>query len=123
MNTILWILQSLIAAVFLYSGVHKSIYSEQKLVASGQTGVEGLPAGLIYFIGVSEILGTIGIILPLLLHILPVLTGISAICLAVIMIPAAVIHYKRHEPKNVFTNCVLFLMCLFVAYGRAQLTN
>jgi uncharacterized membrane protein YphA (DoxX/SURF4 family) len=123
MNTTLWILQSFIAAIFLYSGVQKSIYSEQRLVAKGQTGVEGLPAGLIRFIGVSEILGTIGIILPLLLHILPILTTISAICFAVIMILAAIIHYKRHEPKNVFTNCVLFLICVFIVYGRAYLTN
>lgn len=123
MNTTLWILQSFTAATFLYSGVNKTIYSEQRLVAKGQTGVEGLPAGLIRFIGVSEILGAIGIILPLLLHILPVLTIISAIGFAVIMIPAAIIHYKRHEPKNVFTNCVLFLICVFIVYGRAYLIN
>jgi len=121
MNTILWILQSFIAAIFLYSGVQKTIYTEQKLVARGQTGVEGLQPGLIRFIGVSEILGTIGIILPLLLHILPVLTVISAIGFAVIMVPAAIIHYKRHEPKNVFTNCVLFVICAFIVYGRAFL--
>jgi uncharacterized membrane protein YphA (DoxX/SURF4 family) len=123
MNTALWILQSLIAAAFLYSGTQKSLYSEQKLVAIGQTGVEGLPIALIRFIGVSEILGTIGIILPMLLHILPILTTISAICFAVIMIPAAIIHYKRHEFRNVFNNCVLFLICVFVAYGRTYLAN
>jgi len=123
MNTILWILQLLIAAAFLYSGIQKSIYSEQKLVASGQTGVEGLPIALIRFIGISEILGTMGIILPLLLHILPVLTTIAAIGFAIIMIPAAVIHYKRREFKNVFTNCILFLTCIFIAYGRTYLTN
>jgi len=123
MNTILWVLQLLVAIVFLYSGTQKSIYSEQKLVASGQTGVEGLPIGVIRFIGISEILGTIAIILPLLLHILPVLTTIAAICLAAIMIPAAVIHYKRREFKNVLTNCILFLICVFIAYGRTYLTN
>jgi len=123
MNTILWVLQLSVAIVFLYSGTQKSIYSEQKLVASGQTGVEGLPIGVIRFIGISEILGTIAIILPLLLHILPVLTTIAAICLAVIMIPAAVIHYKRREFKNVLTNCILFLICVFIAYGRTYLTN
>jgi len=85
MNTLLWILQSIVAATFLYSGIQKSIYSEKKLVAIGQTGVEGLPIALIRFIGVSEILGTIGIILPLLLHILPVLTTVSAICFAAII--------------------------------------
>jgi uncharacterized membrane protein YphA (DoxX/SURF4 family) len=119
MNTALWIFQSLLAVLFLYSGIQKSIYSEQKLVAAGQTGVEGLPAGLIRFIGVSEILGTIGIILPMLLHILPILTIIAVIGFAVIMILAGIIHYKRHEPKNVLINCVIFLICLFIVYGRA----
>lgn len=121
MNTVLWILQSLVAIVFFYSGVNKSIYPEQKLVAKGQTGVDGLPAGLIRFIGISEILGAVGIILPLLLHIFPILTIISAICFAVIMIPAGIIHYKRHEPKNVLTNCVIFIMCVFIVYGRIYL--
>lgn len=123
MNITLWILQSIIAAIFLYSGVQKSIYSERILVAKGQTGVEGLSTGLIRFIGVSEILGTIGIIVPLLIHMLPILTIISAGCLAAIMVPAAVIHYKRHEPKNVLTNCIVFLICVFIVYGRAYLIN
>jgi hypothetical protein len=118
MNTILWIFQSLVAGLFLYSGVNKSIYSEQQLVAKGQTGVDGLPTGLIRFIGISEILGAIGVILPWLLHILPVLTIVSAVGFAVIMVPAAVIHYKRRELQNVLTNCVLFLMCVFICYGR-----
>ena len=122
MNTTLWIIQAIIAAIFLYSGVQKSIKSEQQLVAMGQTGVEDLPMGLIRLIGMAEILGTIGIILPQLLQIFPVLTVISAICFAFVMIPAALIHYKRHEPKNVFTNCVVFLMCIFVIYGRVYLS-
>lgn len=120
MNTTLWILQSIIAFAFMFSGINKSIFSEQKLVASGQTGVEGLPLPLIRFIGISEILGAVGIILPLLLNILPILTTVSAICLATIMIPAARIHFKRHEYKNVFINTIIFSTCLFIAYGRAS---
>jgi ABC-type uncharacterized transport system permease subunit len=118
MNTTLWILQSIIAFAFMFSGVNKSIFSEQKLVASGQTGVEGLPLRLIRFIGISEIFGAIGIIVPLLVNILPVLTIVSAICFALIMILAARIHYKRHEYKNVFINTIIFFICLFIAYGR-----
>lgn len=118
MNITLWALQSLLALTFLYSGVCKFIYSERKLVASGQTGVEGLPLPLIRFIGGSEILGSIGIILPFILHIFPILTSVSAACFALIMIPAAFIHFRRQEYKNVMTNCVLFFMSLFVAYGR-----
>lgn len=116
-------MQSLIAVTFMYSGVQKSLYSEQKLVASGQTGVEGLAPGLIRFIGISEIFGAFGIVLPLLLNTVPILTAISALCFACIMIPAAVIHYKRHEPKNVITNCILFFMCIFIAYGRLFISH
>ena len=123
MNTTLWILQSVIAFVFMYSGINKSIFSEKKLVASGQTGVEGLPLVLIRFIGISEIFGAVGIILPLLLHTIPILTAVSAICFAVIMIPAARIHYKRHEFKNVFINFIIFIVCIFIAYGRIAFTN
>lgn len=123
MNTTLWILQSLVAFTFIYSGISKSILSEKKLVANGQTGVEGLPLPLIRFIGISEIFGAIGIILPLLLNILPILTIISAICFAVIMILAARIHYKRHEYKSVFINIIIFLVCIFITYGRIVLTT
>ncbi len=121
MNTLLWVLQSLIAFIFMYSGINKSIVSEQKLVAKGQTGVEGLPLPLIRFIGISEIFGAIGIILPTLLHILPILAIISAICFAVIMVPAALIHYNRRENKNVLLNCTIFLVCVFIAYGRTYI--
>lgn len=121
MNAALWVLQSIIAIVFIYSGFNKSILSERQLVDKGQTGVEGLPLLLIRFIGISEILGAVGIILPLLLNILPVLTTISAICLAGIMIPAGIIHYKRTEYKNILTNVILFVVCLFIVYGRTFL--
>ena len=73
----LWVAQSLLAALFLFSGVMKSTRSEQQLIASGQTGVEGLPRSLIGFIGISEILGAAGLVLPLLSDVLPVLTPLA----------------------------------------------
>lgn len=118
MNTMLWSLQFITALIFMYSGINKSIFSEQKLVAKGQTGVEGLPLPLIRFIGISEIFGAVGLIVPWWTNILPVLTPIAAICFAVMMILAARIHYKRKEYKNVLTNGMIFLTCLFIAYGR-----
>lgn len=81
-------------------------------------GVEGLSNGFIKFIGVSEILGSIGAILPQLLDIYPILTPISLFCLASIMIPAGVIHYRRNELKNVALNTIIFIVCLSVAYFR-----
>ncbi len=76
-NTMLWVAQSLLAVLFLFSGVMKSTQSEQKLVASGQTGVEGLPRPLIRFIGISEILGAVGLVLPMLSNVMPGLTPLG----------------------------------------------
>ncbi len=122
MNTILWVLQAVAAATFIYSGINKSIFSIRKLVyEKGQTGVENLSISMVRFIGISEILGAIGLILPCWLNVLPGLTSVSALLLSIIMIPAAVIHYKRKEPKNVMTNVILFGICFFIAYGRMYL--
>lgn len=118
MNIAIWTLQGTIAIIFMYSGINKSIYSEQTLVSKGQTGVEGLPTRLIRFIGISEIAGATGLILPSILDIYPYLTSISALCLGLIMIPAAIIHYKRKEHQSVVVNVVILLVCLTIAYYR-----
>lgn len=123
MNIILWMLQSFVAFVFLYSGICKSYFPERKLVSMGQTGVEGLPLYFIRFIGIAEILGVTGLILPCPLSIYPVLTPASAIGLAFIMPFAATIHYKRKEYKAVLLNCIIFLLCLLIAYGRMFLKS
>lgn len=118
METILWICQGLLAFIFMFSGLNKAFLPEQKLVASGQTGVEGLHWLLIKFIGISEILGAIGVIVPWLIGIAPILTPISATGFCIIMLLAAPIHYKRKELRNVFINFVIFLISAFVAFQR-----
>jgi hypothetical protein len=120
MNTILWIFQGILSLAFLYSGLNKSILSQQQLIAKGQTGVVNLSAPVIRFIGISEVLGAIGIIVPWVTNIWPELTVVTAICFAVIMVLAAQIHYKLHEPRNVATNIVLLVLAVFVAYGRGR---
>lgn len=106
------------ALAFLYSGICKSALSKQQVIAKGQTGVVNMPTPVIRFIGISEILGAVGIIVPWLTNIWPVLTPVTAVCFAMIMVLAAPIHYKLHEPRNVATNIVLLTLSLFVAYGR-----
>ncbi len=118
MNILLWIGQCFLAATFLYSGICKSVFSEKELVAKGQTGVENLPILLIRFIGAMEIAGAFGITLPWLLNVLPVLTPISSLGFALIMVPAAIIHYKRGEYRNVLTNLVIFTVAVLIAFGR-----
>ncbi|HEU4555179.1 MAG TPA: DoxX family protein [Chitinophaga sp.] len=118
MNTLLWILQGFLALTFLYSGVCKSLLAEKTLVKMGQTGVEGLSPFFIKGIGISEILGATGLVVPEAFNIAPVLTPVSALCLALIMPFAAVIHYKRREYRSVVINVVVFCLCIFVAFAR-----
>jgi uncharacterized membrane protein YphA (DoxX/SURF4 family) len=118
MNTALWICQGFLGLVFLYSGICKALLPEQKLIGMGQTGVEGLAAPFIKFIGVSEILGVAGLLLPALLHATLVLTSIAAFCLGLIMMPAAIIHYRRGEKGTSIFNIFILLLCIWVGYQR-----
>lgn len=118
MSTLLWIAQGLLAAVFGYSGIMKSTQKRDKLVQIGQTGVASLSYPVIRFIGIIEILGAIGIIVPVAIGILPMLTPFSALGFAVIMIMAAPIHYKRGEYACVAFNIFLLLVSLVVMVLR-----
>lgn len=118
MNNILWISQIILAVTFLYSGINKSIFSEKQLITRGQTGVVGLSTATIKFIGITEILGSIGLILPWWTGIMPYLTPVAAICFAIVMVLAAPIHYRLKERKNVAVNIFLLAISLFVAWGR-----
>ncbi len=118
MDTLLWAAQSGLALLFFYSGLMKSTQPEQKLVAMGMTGVEHLPVPLIRFIGIAELLGVVGLLLPGLLHQWLLLTALAALCLGLIMLPAAVIHYRRGEFKAVALNGFVFVISLWVAYSR-----
>jgi hypothetical protein len=119
MNIALWIAQCLLAIVFTVSAVMKGTWDLDRLVKSGQTGVQGLPLPLVRFIAFAEICGVLGLILPWATGIVPVLTVAAAVGLGVIMTLAAVVHTRLHEPKNVATNVVLFAICAFVAVGRS----
>ena len=118
MNVALWICQILLTLVFGYSGLMKSTKTEKELVAMGQTGVENLSPKLIQFIGVMELLGVAGIILPRLSGILPILTPLAAIGFAVIMVLAAIVHFRRSEKKTVLLNLLILVLSAFVALGR-----
>jgi len=119
MNILLWILQAFLALTFLYSGICKSLLNEKALVKKGQTGVAGLNTWFIKFIGIAEILGAAGLLVPTAFNIMPFLTPIAALCLALIMPFAARIHYKRKELRSMAINVVVFCFCIFVAWGRA----
>jgi len=118
MHITIWILQGLMAFVFIFSGINKTYFDEQTLVRKGQTGVEGLPSWLIKFIGIAEILGALGLILPMLLNKYVILTPLAAIGLGLIMIPAAIIHYRRNEVPTVGINLFILIICGIIAFYR-----
>lgn len=123
MNTVLWICQVFLCIPFLYSGIVKSTRSEAQIVALGQTGVTGLPLPLIRFIGISELLGIAGIILPRLVQWAPILTPITASCFGLVMIFATYIHWRRREYKTCVGNVLLLIVSVFVAVFRFRMLS
>lgn len=117
MNVFLWIVQIVLAAAFVLAGVMKATQPKEKLTPN-LPWVEDFSLGTVRLIGVAELLGGLGLILPAATGIAPVLTPIAATCLAVVMVLAAITHIRRKEPSGVAVNAVLFLLAAFVAWGR-----
>jgi len=80
--------------------------------------MNAVPDNLLRFIGVSEILGGLGLILPAVTGIVPQLTAWAALGLSVIMLLAALFHLSRREYPSIVINLVLLALAAFVAYGR-----
>ena len=124
MNSVLWILQIFLAAVFAW---HGWLYTTWP--ASAEQWHEkqhpGKPLGLAprfrTFIGICELLAAVGLLLPWLTGILPGLTPLAAIGLTIVMIGSAVFHLSRQEYANVAISLVLVALCVMVAYGRSSI--
>jgi uncharacterized membrane protein YphA (DoxX/SURF4 family) len=112
-NIALWIVQALLSAAFLMAGGMKLFaYEKYQKQAKGP----GISRGLATFIGISELTGALGLILPLATHIAPVLTPLAALGLAIIMVLAIRFHLWRREPAT--PAAVLLVLAAFVAIGR-----
>ena len=118
METALWIAQGILAATFCWSAYCKGTWDRDRLVAHGQTGVQGLSMRVIRFIALSEVLGGVGLVLPWITGTARWLTPAAAIGLGIIMVLAAVVHTRLREPRNVLANLLLLFACGFVAVGR-----
>lgn len=120
MNIALWILQGLLALVFLAAGASKLFQPIPKL-AKQMSWTGQVPVGLVRFIGLAELLGAIGLILPGVTHIAPALTAAAGIGLIIAMLAAVIFHIVRNEGPNVAGPIVLALLLLFITYGRLAL--
>ena len=116
MNVALWIVQGLLAFAFIASGSMKLFAYEKYEKQSEKNGKTGITRGLATFIGISEIAGALGIVLPMATNIAPGLSPWAAVGLATIMLLAIVFHLRRHESP--VPALILFLLAAFVVYGR-----
>ena len=113
MTYVLWIIQGLLALLFLWAGGMKLVLPLEQLA-----GPIPMPGLFMRFIGVAEVLGAIGLILPGFLHIRPGLTPLAAVGLLIIMIGATVITLMSGGIGMALIPLVVGLLLAFVAYGR-----
>ena len=116
MSYVLWVVQGLLALLFVWAGGVKLILPLEQVV-----GPFPLPGWFIRFIGVAEVLGALGLILPGLLRIRPGLTPLAAAGLVIIMIGATAVTLAGGEVLTAIMPVVAGLLAAFVAYGRWRL--
>lgn len=120
MNIALWIIAGLLAAAFLAAGAMKLLQPRERLLASGLGWVEESSDGAVKAIGLIEVLGALGLILPAALDIAPVLVPLAATGLALTMAGAVVVHVRRGEtqPQALGAPVVLLVLAALVAVLR-----
>jgi hypothetical protein len=113
METAIWILKGAIILVFTFTGINKIFLPKTKLLDKGMKGLVNLDDKQIKIAGLLEVLGVLGLILPTILNIYPILAAISALCLGLTMIVAGWINYKLK--LSIILNIVIFVICILIA--------
>jgi uncharacterized membrane protein YphA (DoxX/SURF4 family) len=116
MTYALWIVQALLALLFVFSGAMKFVMPIEEMTRDIQ-----MPVAFLRFIGAAEILGGVGLVLPSLLRIRPGLTPLAAAGLVIIMIGATVVSLMIGGVVLALMPFVVGLLTAFVAYGRWKL--
>lgn len=119
LNIALWITQGLLAAMYLMAGSTK-LFQPIEEITKMLPWVADTSAGLVRFIGLSELLGGIGLLLPSILRIQPKLTVFAAIGLTIVQVLALGFHLSRGEASMIGMNGLLIAMAAFVAWGRSK---
>lgn len=114
LNVLLWIGQVLLFCMFMFAGGFK--------LAKPMLGVEQghLPYWLVIFIGISEVAGALGVILPGLTRVKPGLVPVAALGLGIIMVLATLLHLSRGEGSHAILPVVLLAIAIFVSWGRSK---
>jgi uncharacterized membrane protein YphA (DoxX/SURF4 family) len=119
MNIALWIIQALLALLFLFAGGVKLVMPIEEMMKQMPLP---LPGWFIRFTGIVEVLGAIGLILPWLLRIRPGLTPLAAAGLVIVMIGATAYTLAAVDVPSALMPLVVGFFCAFIAYGRWRLT-
>ena len=118
MNIAIWALQILAGLIFLLAGIMKSTQPIANL-AKRMIWVTVVPPWMVRFIGVAELLGGIGLILPAATGVLPWLTPVAAVALAVVMLLAVGFHVTRNDKfDKISASLVLLVLTVIIALGR-----
>ena len=118
MNIALWIVAGVLGAAALAGGAQKLMQPKEKLAAAGYGWVDDFGANAVKSIGALEVLAGVGLILPAALDIAPVLVPVAAVGVVLLMIGAAITHFRRQEMQAIAVNVVLLAVAAFVAWGR-----
>lgn len=116
MNTALWIVQAILGTMMLVVGLMKTFLPVERLNKFSWTTRSS--KGFTRFVGISELLIGLGLILPQLTGILPMLTSLAALALCIIMVLAIAEHVKNKETHEIGKNVIILLLAAFVAVGR-----
>ena len=117
MNAALWAVQVILAIMFMMAGAMKLMRDKEDLVEK-MGWVEDFSQSTIRLIGVAELMGAIGLILPALTGIAPILTPLAASGIAAVAMGATVVHIRRREYPMALMTMMLFALSVFVAWGR-----
>jgi hypothetical protein len=118
-HLILWIVQVVLAASFVWAGLMKLFQPTEKLSAMWPWAGE-VPVALLKLTGIVDLLGAVGLILPSLFRIKPKLTPIAAIGVIVLMLCAGIFHIVRGEASVIWVNIAFAAMAAFIAWGRLK---
>lgn len=118
MNIAIWIITGLLALAFIGAGLMKVAQPRATLAANGMAWTNDYSDAGVKLVGLAELLGGIGLILPALTGIAPVLVPIAAAALTVIMVGAVVWHVRANDTKGALPSAVLGILSLIVAVTR-----
>lgn len=118
MNTALWVCQAVLAVAFAGAGLMKLLFDGHTLAEKGMGFAAEVSPAFLKFLGTAEVLGAIGVVVPALVHIAPVLVPVAAACLALVMLGAIGVHVQRREFGGLAAPVVLLAAAVFVAVER-----